>query len=85
MKISIFHVARSYAAACVSFRLCFLCVGDVFLAHSGSVLNTTQCSSMQACCYIYMLNLVTEVKKILYLRDDGQSVTETCRRSFRVL
>jgi hypothetical protein len=32
-----FRVARTYAAACVLFSLCFVCVGDVFLARSGSV------------------------------------------------
>ena len=38
---NIFRVARSYAAACVLFRLCFLCVGDVFLVQSGFVKNQT--------------------------------------------
>ena len=39
---NIFRVARSYAAACVLFRLCFPCVGDVFRVRSGSVLMNQQ-------------------------------------------
>jgi len=37
---NIFRVARNYSAACVLFRLCFPCVGDVFLVRSGFVLMT---------------------------------------------
>ena len=33
------HVECGYATTCVLFRLCFLCVGGVFLVRSGSVIE----------------------------------------------
>jgi len=39
----------------------------------------------QADIFFFLLSLVTEVKKQKYLPEDGQSLTETCRRILRIL